>query len=97
MSQNTLSLLRQAAELRAVGHTWDAIAPHVHRKPQTCQKRPTRFREQWTAIYREVQLRRFEETSNEAHSHRRSCVRALCHLSTRKLARGLRYHRPCLQ
>ncbi|HEX3149957.1 MAG TPA: DUF1553 domain-containing protein [Gemmataceae bacterium] len=75
MSQNTITLLTQAAELRAVGHTWDAIARRVNRKARTVQKWPTRFSYEWAKVYRAVQLRHFEETSNEARAHLRALMR----------------------
>jgi len=68
MSHNTHTLLTVAAELRTAGASWDAVARKVHRKPKTCQKWPSRFRQQWDQLYRSAQQRRFEETSNEAHT-----------------------------
>src|SRR6476659_2392780 len=68
MSQNTRALLAVAAELRAVGHSWAAVAEKVHRKPETCQNWPSRFRDDWTDLLREAQRKRYDETSNEAHS-----------------------------
>ena len=38
MRKNLQALLAQAAELRAVGYTWPAIARRVHRKARTCQQ-----------------------------------------------------------
>ena len=75
MSRNTFDLLSQAAELRAVGHTWAAVAERVHRKPVTCQKWTSRYRREWERLYRHAQLRRFDETSNEAHSVLKALLR----------------------
>src|SRR5690348_3950296 len=36
MSQNTKTLLAVAAELRAVGSSWNSIGKAVHRKAETC-------------------------------------------------------------
>ena len=68
MSQNLRTLLTVAAEMRAVGHPWAAVAAKVHRKVETCQKWPNRFRDDWADLFRTAQMKRFDETSNEAHS-----------------------------
>src|SRR5258708_33936875 len=75
MSQNLQSLLNVAAELRAVGHTWETVARRVHRKARTCQKWPSRFPIQWDAVYRAAQRRRFDEISNEAATHLQDLMR----------------------
>src|SRR5258708_16035775 len=75
MSQNLQSLLNVAAELRAVGHTWETVARRVHRKARTCQKWPSRFRIQWEPVYRAAQRRRFDEISNEAATHLQDLMR----------------------
>ena len=63
MSHNLKTLLTVAAELRAVGHSWEQIAKHVQRQPQTVQKWPTRFRDDWDTLYRTAQQKRFDETA----------------------------------
>ncbi|HVK09199.1 MAG TPA: hypothetical protein VM597_10520, partial [Gemmataceae bacterium] len=67
MSQNRTTLLTVAAELRTIGYSWAAIAEEVNRKPETCQKWPARYPDDWDAVYREAQRKRFDETSAEAH------------------------------
>ncbi|HJZ89955.1 MAG TPA: hypothetical protein VKE40_03730 [Gemmataceae bacterium] len=75
MSQNLKHLLATAAEIRAVGYPWDAIAAKVHRKIKTCQNWPAKHKPEWDRVYHEVQTRRFESTSNEWHSHLPALVR----------------------
>lgn len=60
MSRNMHALLTVAAELRAVGYPWEAVARRVHRRPKTCQGWPGRYRRDWETIYQEVRQRRFE-------------------------------------
>jgi len=69
MSQNLQALLTTAAEMRAVGHPWEAIAEKVGRRVQTCRAWPIRFRSQWERLYREAQEKRFEQTANECHTY----------------------------
>ena len=76
MSRHMHNLLTQAAELRAVGHPWEGVAKHVNRKASTCQKWTSRYRREWERLYRHAQLRRFDETSNEAHSVLKGLLRA---------------------
>ena len=76
MSHNTRTLLTIAAEMRAVGHPWTSVAATVHRKPETCQKWPARFRDDWDDLYRTAQRKRFDETSNEAHSLLKGLMRS---------------------
>ena len=77
MSRPTLqALLAQAAELRAVGYTWPAIAKRVHRKARTCQQWPRRHAADWDCYYQAARLRRFEETSEEAHTRLHGLLRS---------------------
>src|SRR5262245_44421102 len=69
MSRNLNTLLTVAAELRAVGHPWEFIGKQVNRRAATCQKWPARYPERWGPIYRAIQERRFEATSNQAHTY----------------------------
>ena len=75
MSANLKTLLTTAAEMRAVGHPWESIAQEVHRRPKTCQSWPIKYRAAWEPLYREVQQRRFEQTSNECHTFLQSLLR----------------------
>src|SRR5215470_3609396 len=76
MSHNMPTLLATAAEMRAVGSSWDSIAKKVHRKPKTCQKWPARFPHQWDQLYRDAHRRRFEETDGEIRTILRSLIRS---------------------
>src|SRR6478752_9745744 len=76
MPRNLQSLLARAAELRAVGYTWPAIAKRVHRKARTCQQWPRRCAADWQFYYQAARLRRFEETSEEAHTRLHGLLRA---------------------
>ena len=40
MSRNLHDLIAVAAEMRAVGYAWEAVADKVHRKPETCRSGP---------------------------------------------------------
>ena len=54
MSHNTRTLLTVAAELRAAGASWEAVAAKVRRKPRTCQAWTTRFRDDWLALLKKL-------------------------------------------
>ncbi|HJZ91664.1 MAG TPA: hypothetical protein VKE40_12390 [Gemmataceae bacterium] len=69
MSTNIKTLLATAAEIRAVGHPWEAVAKKVNRRAKTCRGWPGKYPTEWQALYRQVEERRFEETSKEAHSY----------------------------
>jgi hypothetical protein len=68
MAKNMQTLLATAAEMRAVGHTWESVPRKVHRKPKTCQKWPGRFPTKWQELYSTVQKRRFEDSCDDAHT-----------------------------
>ncbi len=76
MSNNRRSLLTIAAELRAVGYSWESIGKRVQRQAKTCSTWPNRFQDEWEPIYRAAQLRRFDETNNEAHGALRGLLHA---------------------
>ena len=61
-------LLRQAADLRVVGHPWEEVAKKLKRKVKTCLNWPSAHPALWKSLYREAQERRFDQTSNECHS-----------------------------
>ena len=88
MSQNTDTLLTVAADLRVVGYSWAQIADEVHRRPNTVQKWPARYKRDWDRIYKEAQRRRFEETNGECHLVLKQMLRSVSE-STRLKAVGL--------
>src|SRR5262245_54977728 len=69
MSQNLKDLLATAAEMRAVGHPWEAVAKEVNRRVKTCQNWPAKHKDLWDPLYRQVQQRRYESTANECHTY----------------------------
>src|SRR5262245_1471086 len=75
MSQNLKDLLATAAEMRAVGHPWEAVAKHVHRRVKTCQNWPARHKAHWDPLYHQAQKGRFESTANECHTYLLALVR----------------------
>ncbi|HKA08616.1 MAG TPA: hypothetical protein VKD71_15260, partial [Gemmataceae bacterium] len=74
MSSNMTTLLKQAAELRASGHSWEQIGKKLHRKGKTCKGWPQVYASQWQPIYREIQLQRFDQMAQEC----RDRLHALC-------------------
>ena len=75
MSQNMLTLLTTAAELRSSGASWQAVGTQVRRSAKTCQKWPSRFPQEWGQLYRSAQQQRFEEAGNEAMVMMRKMLR----------------------
>ena len=75
MSQNLETLLHTAAEMRAVGHSWQAVADKVHRRVKTCQSWPAKYRFQWEKVYSNAHQKRFEEISNECTLHLNGLMR----------------------
>jgi hypothetical protein len=76
MSKNTHDLVVHAAELRAVGYSWETVALRVHRKTRTCQKWPSRHRALWDSTYRVAQQKRFQEINTEASAHLQGLMRS---------------------
>jgi hypothetical protein len=75
VSQNLNTLLAVAAEMRAAGHSWKAVAKAVNRKLHTCQNWPTKFKARWLDLLRAVQARRLEQSAGECHAHLLSLCR----------------------
>src|SRR5262245_41701039 len=69
MSSNLKTLLTTAAEMRAVGNSWNTIAQRLGRKTRTCANWPVKYRSQWEPIYHDIQQRRFDQTAAECHTH----------------------------
>src|SRR5262245_35110465 len=74
MSSNMTTLLKQAAEMRASGHSWEQIGKKLHRKGKTCKGWPQVYASEWQPIYREIQLHRFDQMAQEC----RDRLHALC-------------------
>ena len=75
MSQNLITLMTIAAELRSGGMSWENVATHVHRKPATCAKWPSRYRAHWDRLYREAHDKREEDARNEGLTFLRNWMR----------------------
>src|SRR5262249_25377993 len=61
-----LSSLREAAELRVGGHSWEAVGERLRRSPETCRHWPLTYPEQWQALYRAAEERLINEAGAEA-------------------------------
>jgi hypothetical protein len=61
-----LSNLREAAELRVGGLSWEAVGERLHRSPETCRHWPLTYPEQWQALYRAAEERLINEAGAEA-------------------------------
>jgi hypothetical protein len=60
------SLLARAAELRALGYTWDATAKTMKRSPHTISKWPHFYPERWAAALEQARRRTVGDLSIEA-------------------------------
>src|SRR4029077_16448114 len=76
MSQNLLTLLTNAAEMRTAGMSWASVSQRVHRKPSTCSKWPSRYKREWNRVYLQAQRQRYEDVSNESLTYLRSLLRS---------------------
>jgi hypothetical protein len=61
-----LSSMREAAELRVGGHSWEAVGEQLRRSPETCRHWPLTYPEQWQALYRAAEERVINEAGAEA-------------------------------
>jgi hypothetical protein len=61
-----LSNLREAAELRVGGHSWEAVGEQLRRSPETCRHWPLIYPERWQALYRAAEERIINEAGAEA-------------------------------
>jgi len=75
MANNLKSLLATAASMRAVGHSWEAIAEEVHKSVKTCQNWPNKHPKDWAEAYGAVEKHRFEQMSKEAQTHLHGLMR----------------------
>jgi PhzF family phenazine biosynthesis protein len=69
MANNLKTLVTKAAGMRAVGHSWEAIAEEVHKSVKTCQNWPSKHREMWAETFGKIERHRFEQMSKEAQTH----------------------------
>src|SRR5262245_62027147 len=52
----------RAAQLRAAGNSWQAIAQLLGCRPQTCQRWPIQYPEWWARVYRRTEEERYRAT-----------------------------------
>jgi predicted Zn-dependent protease len=71
-----LPLMKLAADLRAGGNSWDAIAVKVQREPRTCRGWPVRYPEVWRQLYDAAVDQFLEEAGDEATFYLRKLLRA---------------------
>jgi predicted Zn-dependent protease len=74
--EDILPIMTLAADLRAAGNSWDAIAVKVEREPRTCRGWPVRYPEVWQRLYDEAVDRFLEEAGDEATFYLRRLLRA---------------------
>src|SRR5262245_21546809 len=61
-----LTLMATAAELRAGGASWEAVAPEVKRSARTCRDWTTRYPADWDRLLRAAEERLLKEAGAEA-------------------------------
>jgi hypothetical protein len=61
-----LSSMREAAELRVGGLSWEAVGEQLRRSPETCRHWPLTYPKQWQALYRAAEERVINEAGAEA-------------------------------
>ena len=74
-STEMLRLLAAAAELRAAGNSWEAVAAKLGRAADTCRRWPTRFRTAWERLYQRAEHNQLTESRAEATSILRNQLR----------------------
>ena len=72
----TLTLLRKAAILRASGQTWIEVAKAVGRTDGTCANWPGEYPEVWTRLYAEASAAIWDEAEAEARHVARNLLRS---------------------
>src|SRR5262245_51306548 len=75
MSKNLEILIAAAAELRAGGYSWEAIAEKLRRPLKTCQNWPNKQARLWAEYFRPAQLRLWEQMAMEARTRLHAFMR----------------------
>ena len=83
------ALLNQAAELRAGGSTWDAVAAELHRSVETVRKWPTAYAALWQPVLRAAERRQAIDSAAEAILILRQLLRSKDEAVRRDAARWL--------
>ena len=85
----TLRLLAVAADLRAAGASWEAVATRIGRRARECRFWPRRYPDPWAAMCRVAQRRRTVQARAEAVSTLRDLLRSVDEKTKRDSARSL--------
>ncbi len=89
LSPEMARLLADAADLRAAGNSWDAVADRLGRSPDTCRRWPARYPAAWTDLYHRAERRQAEEARAEATAILRTQLRAKDDKAQRDAAKAL--------
>jgi hypothetical protein len=60
------AVLTRAAELRAEGSTWEAVARKLRRSPETVRKWPAAYPDRWRAVLHHAERRLLTDTGAES-------------------------------
>jgi hypothetical protein len=82
-------LLALAAELRAGGTPWEAVAARVKRRPDTCRRWPDEYPDDWRQAYAEAERRMLADAGSEAVLVMRRLLRSEDDKVCRDVARTL--------
>jgi hypothetical protein len=87
------SLLARAAELRAAGSNWEAVATQLNRSAETVRKWPALHPERWAAATRDAERRLAAEAGSESVLVLRQLLRSKDEKVRRDAAKFLIYFR----
>src|SRR5262249_49541177 len=71
-----MAMITVAADLRAVGASWAAVAEKVQRSPETCRTWPRLYPEAWRRLLAQAEDRLTEEAGGEARTYLRKLLRS---------------------
>jgi hypothetical protein len=74
-SRRLLERMTRAADVRAGGASWDAVAERLNCRPATCSRWPALYPGVWRRLLREAQRRQEQEAACEARTVLRSLLR----------------------
>ena len=78
MNKFPFALLAVAADLRANGCSWEAIAQKVGRSPDTCRHWPLRFPAAWRPLFRAAEEQTIAATASKSLAILRTLLRDEC-------------------
>src|SRR5262245_50016611 len=85
----TARLLATAAELKAGGASWEAVAAKVGRTAATCRRWPTLYPDDWQRLFRDAERQLVVDAGAEAVLVLRALLRAADDKVRRDVARTL--------